>query len=64
MQNIINNVHTIHIEQKMQQAVLSYIANYTGFGDSEHQKLMEIFKAFDLNGDGQLEYHEIFEGYK
>ena len=25
---------------------------------------MEIFKAFDLNGDGQLEYLEIFEGYK
>jgi Ca2+-binding EF-hand superfamily protein len=35
-----------------------------GFSDSEHQKLMEIFKAFDINGDGQLEYHEIYEGYK
>jgi Ca2+-binding EF-hand superfamily protein len=35
-----------------------------GFSDSEHQKLIQIFKAFDTNGDGQLEYHEIYEGYK
>ncbi len=33
-------------------------------GEKERQKLMEIFKAFDANGDGQLEYHEIYEGYR
>ncbi len=32
--------------------------------DDERQKLMNIFKAFDKNGDGQLAYEEIFEGYK
>ena len=25
---------------------------------------MNIFKAFDTNGDGQLEYSEILEGYR
>lgn len=32
--------------------------------DEERQKLMNIFKAFDVNGDGQLEFHEILQGYK
>ena len=36
---------------------------YTGL-DEEKQKLLEIFKAFDENGDGQLAYEEIFHGYK
>lgn len=36
---------------------------YTAF-DEEKQKLLEIFKAFDENGDGQLAYEEIFQGYK
>lgn len=31
--------------------------------DKEHQKLQDIFKAFDTNGDGQLDYKELFEGY-
>jgi Ca2+-binding EF-hand superfamily protein len=31
--------------------VLTYFANYMNF-DSEKQKLMEIFQAFDKNGDG------------
>jgi len=45
----------------LQQAVLSYLANYMGMAttDDERHKLMNIFKAFDTNGDGQLEYHEI-----
>lgn len=36
---------------------------FTG-GDDERQKLLEIFKAFDTNGDGQLAYDEILAGYK
>lgn len=36
---------------------------YSGV-EKERQKLLEIFKAFDLNGDGQLAFEEIVEGYK
>lgn len=36
---------------------------YAGI-DEERQKLKEIFKVFDQNGDGCLAYEEIFEGYK
>ena len=45
---------------------MSYLANYMGFDgiEDERKKLMDIFKAFDINGDGQLEYNEILEGYK
>jgi hypothetical protein len=34
--------------------VLSYLANYMGYqgADEERLKLLEIFKAFDINGDG------------
>ena len=32
--------------------------------DDETHKLMNIFRAFDTNGDGQLEYHGILLGYK
>lgn len=31
--------------------------------DIEKQKLQEIFQAFDKNGDGQLDYQELVEGY-
>ena len=31
--------------------------------DYEKQKLLDIFKAFDKNGDGILEMDELIEGY-
>ena len=66
MGSIIQNVSKINVEQKLQQACLSYLANYMGYEgvDEERQKLKEIFNAFDSNGDGHLVYEEIFEGYK
>jgi Ca2+-binding EF-hand superfamily protein len=66
MTNIINNVSKLNASQKLQQACLSYLANYLGYAgiDEERQKLKEIFKVFDQNGDGCLAYEEIFEGYK
>ena len=65
MANMITNLSKLKIEQKLQQAVLSYLANFMGSatGDQERKKLQEIFKAFDSNGDGQLEYKEMLEGY-
>ncbi|CDW91278.1 protein kinase domain containing protein [Stylonychia lemnae] len=63
--NVINTFHQIlfsQIEQKLQQAVLTYFANYMNY-DQEKRRLLEIFQAFDTNGDGQLDYKELLEGY-
>jgi calcium-dependent protein kinase len=66
MGSILVNVSKINVEQKLQQACLSYLANYMGYKgmDEDRQNLKEIFKAFDKNGDGHLAYEEILEGYK
>ena len=42
--------------------MLSYFANYMNF-DHEKQRLLDIFQAFDKNGDGQLDPEELVEGY-
>ena len=41
---------------------MAYFANYLNV-DEEKQKLLDIFKAFDKNGDGQLDFKELLEGY-
>ena len=51
MSNIVRNLKQIRVEEKLQQAVLTYIANFMHY-DSEKQKMLDIFKAFDKNGDG------------
>ena len=49
---------SVQIQQKLQQAVLAYFTNFMSV-DQEKQRLHEIFQAFDLNGDGQLDYNEL-----
>jgi len=46
----------------LQQAVLAYFASQLNL-DEEHQRLLEIFQAFDTNHDGQLDAKELTEGY-
>jgi len=47
---------------QFQQAVIAYIANHLQSQDNMN-KLKEVFRQFDKNGDGVLERDELLEGY-
>jgi calcium-dependent protein kinase len=59
----LNNMKKFHAERKLQQAALTYIVNHL-LSKEEKNELLELFQAFDKNGDGVLSKEEIFEGYK
>jgi calcium-dependent protein kinase len=59
----LNNMKKFHAERKLQQAALTYIVNNL-LSKEEKNELLELFQAFDKNGDGVLSKEEIFEGYK
>jgi calcium-dependent protein kinase len=59
----LNNMKKFHAERKLQQAALTYIVNHL-LSKEEKNELLELFQAFDKNGDGVLSKEEIYEGYK
>lgn len=59
----LNNMKKFHAERKLQQAALTYIVNNLLTKD-EKNELLDLFQAFDKNGDGVLTKEEIYEGYK
>lgn len=59
----LNNMKKFHASRKIQQAALIYIVNNL-LSKDEKNELLEMFQAFDKNGDGVLSKDEIFEGYK
>jgi calcium-dependent protein kinase len=59
----LNNMKKFHAERKLQQAALTFIVNHL-MSKEEKNELLELFQAFDINGDGVLTQEEIFEGYK
>jgi calcium-dependent protein kinase len=59
----LNNMKRFHAERKLQQAALTYIVNHL-LSKEEKNELLELFQAFDKNGDGVLSKEEIYEGYK
>jgi calcium-dependent protein kinase len=59
----LNNMKKFHAERKLQQAALTYIVNHL-LSKEEKNELLELFQAFDKNGDGVLSKDEIYEGYK
>jgi calcium-dependent protein kinase len=59
----LNNMKKFHAERKLQQAALTFIVNHL-MSKEEKNELLELFQAFDKNGDGVLSKEEIFEGYK
>src|SRR5205823_4773408 len=59
----LNNMKKFHAERKLQQAALTYIVNNL-LTKEEKNELLDLFQAFDKNGDGVLTKEEIYEGYK
>lgn len=51
------------IEQKMQQAALTYMANHL-VGEEELKQLNKTFKALDVDNNGKLSKDELIAGYK
>ena len=61
--NIIKNIKNLHYEQKLQHATIAFIIRHSTNHEEIHN-LKEIFKKFDVNGDGRLTYDELYEGLK
>ncbi|CDW86127.1 protein kinase domain containing protein [Stylonychia lemnae] len=55
---MIRNTNQIKIEKKLQQAILSYFANYMN-SDENKRIIEEIYFAFDSNNDGIIDQKEL-----
>jgi len=62
-QNALANLKNFRLEQKLQQATLTYIVSQL-ISKEEMQELQAAFKALDTNSDGKLQREELIEGYK
>jgi len=59
----LSNLRNFAAKQKFQQATLAYLVHQVSSSDMI-KDLRKIFKEFDKNGDGQLTYSELKEGFK
>lgn len=59
----LGNLKTFRSGQKLKVAAASYIGSQL-ISKSEKEKLGQIFKALDANGDGKLSKEEIMDGYE
>mmetsp|Transcript_34183 Transcript_34183/g.59790 ORF Transcript_34183/g.59790 Transcript_34183/m.59790 type:complete len:487 (-) Transcript_34183:4193-5653(-) len=60
--NTLSQLQSFRAEQKLQNAVLSFIASQL-VNKEEKQKLTETFRELDKNGDGRLSREELLNGY-
>ena len=58
----LKNLQSFKARNKLQQAVLAYIANHLQSQETMN-KLKQVFQKFDRNNDGVLERDELLEGY-
>mmetsp|Transcript_17473 Transcript_17473/g.17399 ORF Transcript_17473/g.17399 Transcript_17473/m.17399 type:complete len:193 (+) Transcript_17473:947-1525(+) len=58
----LQNLKTFRVEQKLQRAVLTYIASQIS-NKEEIKKLGEAFRDMDTNGDGKLSKEEVLEAF-
>lgn len=56
------NLKSFHVEHKLQQAALMYLATQM-ISVQEKNKLQEAFIAMDKNADGKLSREELIKGY-
>ncbi|CAG9314692.1 unnamed protein product [Blepharisma stoltei] len=56
------NLKTFRVEQKLQRAVLTYIASQIS-NKEEIKQLGEAFRDMDTNGDGKLSKEEVLEAF-
>lgn len=58
-----DNIKSFYVNEKLQQATLSYIVHYS-LSIDDLKEFEVIFKKFDINGDGRLSIDEIKEGFQ
>ena len=63
LENVFNNLKNFHTEQKMQQAVLSFLV-HNFIQKEEVIELRRVFLSLDQNGDGRLAKSELQDGLK
>jgi len=56
--NVLGNLKSFRANQVLKQAALGYMASQL-VGKAEKEKLAQMFKTFDKNGDGKLDKKEI-----
>lgn len=57
------NVQNFYFREKLQQATISYIVHYN-LSKEDFNEFENVFKKFDINGDGRLSIAEIKEGFE
>jgi len=63
LKNTLKDLENFRIEQKMQQAALTYMANHL-VSEEELKTLNNAFKALDVDNNGKLSKEELLAGYK
>lgn len=62
IKDAMTNLKSFHVEHKLQQAALMYLATQM-ISAQEKNKLQEVFVAMDKNADGKLSREELIKGY-
>lgn len=62
LKSTLQDLSNFRIEQKMQQAALTYMANHL-IGEEELKKLNNVFKQLDVDNNGKLSKEELMAGY-
>jgi len=58
----LDNLRTFRAQRKLQQACWMYITTHM-LTQENREKLMQIFEALDVDGDGLIEKDELIQGY-